>query len=309
MAVKAALTYSWPSGLARLRQFATTICAPSNLSRKSIALDLTERVVISVMFSHFAFRSLRSFTQSSDIETLLLLFSELLPFLFILLRKPSATLSDKPLDWFFGFAGTTAVLLITPATVDPLIWRSACLAIILLGIFTQVSAKVALGLSFGIVAANRGVRVEGPYRLSGIRCTLDTPSLMSACCWLCPASSTLCFTLQRSVCRSSASSVKNVSFVLTRHTRNLRRVSAIDCCRSSISGSRGRSRPRRMKAAHQAAFLMAARASSAAFASLVMRRTISPAGKISSMLPALCPAVRQACSMSPSKSRVGRMAL
>ena len=75
MAVKSALTYSWPSGLARLRQFATTICAPSNLSRKSIALDLTERVVISVMFSHFAFRSLRSFTQSSDIETLLLLFS------------------------------------------------------------------------------------------------------------------------------------------------------------------------------------------------------------------------------------------
>ncbi len=165
MAVKSALTYSWPSGLARLRQFATTICAPSNLSRKSIALDLTERVVISVMFSHFAFRSLRSFTQSSDIETLLLLFSELLPFLFILLRKPSATLSDKPLDWFFGFAGTTAVLLITPATVDPLIWRSACLAIILLGIFTQVSAKVALGLSFGIVAANRGVWVEGPYRI------------------------------------------------------------------------------------------------------------------------------------------------
>ena len=86
MAVKSALTYSWPSGLARLRQFATTICAPSNLSRKSIALDLTERVVISVMFSHFAFRSLRSFTQSSDIETLLLLFSELLPFLFILLK-------------------------------------------------------------------------------------------------------------------------------------------------------------------------------------------------------------------------------
>jgi protein-S-isoprenylcysteine O-methyltransferase Ste14 len=164
MAVKASLTYGWPSGIARLQQLAATLYAPSNLSRKSMALDLVERAVIFAMYCHFAFRSIRSFTQSSDIETLLLLFSELLPFLFILLRRSSATLSDRPLDWFFGFAGTTAVLLITPATVDPLISRSACLAIMLLGIFTQVSAKVALGLSFGIVAANRGVRVEGPYR-------------------------------------------------------------------------------------------------------------------------------------------------
>lgn len=129
-----------------------------------MALDLTERIVMSVMFGHFAFRSLRSFTQSSDIEALLLFFSELLPFLFIMLRRPSATLSDRPLDWFFGFAGTTAVLLITPAAVDPLIPRSVCVTIIMIGIFTQVCAKVALGLSFGIVAANRGVRVAGPYR-------------------------------------------------------------------------------------------------------------------------------------------------
>jgi hypothetical protein len=71
----------------------------------------------------------------------------------------------------------------------------------------------------------------------------------------------------------------------------------------------GRSRHLRTTAAHQAASLIATRPSSAAFASLVMRRTISPAGRISSMLPALYPAVRHACSMSPSKSRVGRMAL
>ena len=62
-------------------------------------------------------------------------------------------------------------------------------------------------------------------------------------------------------------------------------------------------------AQHQAACLFAARPSSAAFASLVMRRMISPAGRTSVMLPALCPAVRQACAMSPLKSRVGRMAL
>ena len=30
--------------------------------------------------------------------------------------------------------------------------------------FIQISTKVALGVSFGLVAANRGVRVSGPYR-------------------------------------------------------------------------------------------------------------------------------------------------
>src|ERR1700742_3058754 len=112
MTIKAhSLASDRPSKLARLRQLAATACAPSNLSRRSIALDLIERVVISALFFNFALRNLRSFALTSDIETPLILLSELLPFLLILLRRPSATLSDRPLDWFFGLAGTTAGLL------------------------------------------------------------------------------------------------------------------------------------------------------------------------------------------------------
>ena len=33
-----------------------------------------------------------------------------------------------------------------------------------IGLFVQISAKIILGRSFGIVAANRGVKVAGPYR-------------------------------------------------------------------------------------------------------------------------------------------------
>jgi protein-S-isoprenylcysteine O-methyltransferase Ste14 len=36
--------------------------------------------------------------------------------------------------------------------------------LMLVGMFVQISAKVTLWRSFGIVAANRGVKVEGPYR-------------------------------------------------------------------------------------------------------------------------------------------------
>lgn len=61
--------------------------------------------------------------------------------------------------------------------------------------------------------------------------------------------------------------------------------------------------------AHHAASLTVRPRASAACASAVMRRTISLAGRMASMLPALWPAVRQVCSMSPSKLRMGKMAL
>lgn len=165
MAIKAlTLTSGWQSALAQFRQLAAAARAPLILPGKAIALDMTERVIVAAMFGQFGFRTLSSYWQSADIVTLLLLLSETIPFLLILLRKPSTTLSDRPSDWFFSLAGTTAVLLVTPVLADPLISRSVCLAIIVAGMFIQISAKVALGVSFGLVAANRGVRVSGPYR-------------------------------------------------------------------------------------------------------------------------------------------------
>jgi protein-S-isoprenylcysteine O-methyltransferase Ste14 len=35
----------------------------------------------------------------------------------------------------------------------------------LTGLYIQISAKLILGRSFGILAANRGIKVDGPYRV------------------------------------------------------------------------------------------------------------------------------------------------
>ncbi|MGH9550333.1 MAG: methyltransferase family protein [Terriglobales bacterium] len=35
----------------------------------------------------------------------------------------------------------------------------------LLGVYVQISAKVILGRSFGLIAANRGIKIAGPYRI------------------------------------------------------------------------------------------------------------------------------------------------
>ena len=65
----------------------------------------------------------------------------------------------------FGLTGSIGPMLIAMAPLDPIapsyVWNS----LVIVGMCIQLSAKVCLGLSFGVVAANRGVKVAGPYRL------------------------------------------------------------------------------------------------------------------------------------------------
>lgn len=82
----------------------------------------------------------------------------------IVFRRPSSTLSKNPWDWFAGIAGSFLILMVRPTghAVAP---DAVGFALQLLGTGFQLYGKVVLGRSFGIVAANRGVVVEGPYRL------------------------------------------------------------------------------------------------------------------------------------------------
>jgi protein-S-isoprenylcysteine O-methyltransferase Ste14 len=55
-------------------------------------------------------------------------------------------------------------MLVSTTTGIPLVPLVICFGLMSSGIVLQISAKLALGRSFGIVAANRGVKVMGPYR-------------------------------------------------------------------------------------------------------------------------------------------------
>lgn len=136
------------------------------LPRRAVLLDLCERAFVAAVFAHFAWGMLASFTVTAGIQTPLVVLAETLPFVYVMLRAPSASLSQRPSDWAFGLAGTVAPLLVAPVPgVAPLVPATVCLALMIGGIATQVAAKLILGRSFGIVAANRGVKVIGPYRL------------------------------------------------------------------------------------------------------------------------------------------------
>jgi protein-S-isoprenylcysteine O-methyltransferase Ste14 len=82
-------------------------------------------------------------------------------------------------------------MLIAMAPVDPLVPSYLWYTLMIAGMCIQLSAKVFLGLSFGVVAANRGVRIAGPYRvvrhpmyagytISHVGVILGMPSLTNA---------------------------------------------------------------------------------------------------------------------------------
>jgi protein-S-isoprenylcysteine O-methyltransferase Ste14 len=138
---------------------------PNALTHKAVVLDICERLFVVGVFLTFVHRMLWHYSDGLPVITGLAVIGETLPFLYIVLRVPSNTLSQRPTDWLFGLLGTVMPLLVKPETdVAALIPALACFAIMVAGILLQLMAKVVLGRAFGIVAANRGVRVLGPYR-------------------------------------------------------------------------------------------------------------------------------------------------
>lgn len=160
-----------PPGRAR----ALTALIPPDL-----ALDLTERAAVIVLFLLFADRMLPRLVElialqsahpelivaaaEMNIGALLLVVSEGLAVVLIAIRRRSGTLSSHPLDWALSFAAVNAPLLAVPASANPSIPSAAASALMFTGLLIQIFAKATLWRSFGIVPANRGVKTSGLYR-------------------------------------------------------------------------------------------------------------------------------------------------
>jgi protein-S-isoprenylcysteine O-methyltransferase Ste14 len=132
---------------------------------RPITLDLVEKVAISCLLGVLAARMIPVAISSGNILPILLVISETLVVVFILLRRSTHNISLSWRDWLFGFAGTVAPLLAAPASGTPIAPLALCGTLMMLGFMLNLSAKLTLRRSFGVVAANRGVKIGGPYRL------------------------------------------------------------------------------------------------------------------------------------------------
>lgn len=124
-------------------------------------LDYGERIFLVVLTSFF----LKSIFLNAAAHPVLLLIaiSECLPVVLVLIRRPGE-ISTSPSAFLTALIGTAAPLMLRPH-VHPLVPMAYLALLMLIGLCVNISAKLALWRSFGLAAANRGVRVGGPYRL------------------------------------------------------------------------------------------------------------------------------------------------
>ncbi len=133
-------------------------------ARAMKVFDQAECLLILPLYFGLTYRLIAGYAATGNVGDLLLLPSEGLPVLLLLLRRRASEVSPQPVDWLLAFAGTVAPLLVVPTSGEPLLPVNVGLTCMLMGLFLQVAAKLALGRSFGVVAANRGLKLVGPYR-------------------------------------------------------------------------------------------------------------------------------------------------
>jgi len=138
----------------------------SKLSQlKPETLDRIEKYTLCVIFAVFAYRMIAGYLETGSPVTLIYLFDQCIILGFLMVRRATKAISTRIDDWIIGFAGTFLALLFGPASGNPILPMPAIVGLMLLGMVCHLSAKLILRRSFGVVAANRGVKKTGPYRL------------------------------------------------------------------------------------------------------------------------------------------------
>ena len=138
-----------PDDSGRLDTFGTLVC----------------NLVVAALYGLFAAAHLtKGWNTGQWATTMPLVAQEALLVLLFLGRRRSLAVSSRPLDWAIGIAGTLLPLFMRPAErLGPLSALGEVLQVA--GLSFAVAGLTFLGRSIGIVAANRGVKTAGAYRL------------------------------------------------------------------------------------------------------------------------------------------------
>lgn len=123
--------------------------------------DLGERVFLILLAIPFLWAFARALPTHPTV--ILLAASEMLGVILIVIRR-SAPLRIGTVPVLTAFCGTALPLLVRPGGMQlvPTIVGSTCMGA---GLALSVASKLYLNRSFGLIAANRGVKSGGPYRV------------------------------------------------------------------------------------------------------------------------------------------------
>lgn len=122
-------------------------------------------VAVASLFAFFAAAHVtRAMATGHWLTTLPMMAQEALLVVLFLARRRSVDTSSRLFDWAIAVAGTCLPLFLRPADAPaPSAWLGEPLQC--LGVAAAVVALASLGRSVGVVAANRGIKTSGAYRL------------------------------------------------------------------------------------------------------------------------------------------------
>jgi protein-S-isoprenylcysteine O-methyltransferase Ste14 len=124
-------------------------------------LDRFEQIAVVIAYIFLVIRVWPSEFLVANITPILLLISEGTVVVFLILRRPTDEISVRPFDWIIAAGGTFLVLLVGKGG-DPVSVQIAFF-FITYGIAVNIFGKLSLRRSFGLVAANRGIKQHGMY--------------------------------------------------------------------------------------------------------------------------------------------------
>lgn len=130
-----------------------------------VVSDLVARAIVIVLFSLMSANLFSDYLRTGHVTGLMLLVSEALVVVLTILRRRTS-LVDRSVDGVIATAVSLAGPPLVRAYGDSHLVPDAATAIVsAAGVMIVIVGKMALGRSFGIAPANRGVVIRGPYLL------------------------------------------------------------------------------------------------------------------------------------------------
>ena len=127
--------------------------------------DLLARGIVSGLLLALAANLLADFQETGRVTGLLLLASELLVAVLMTFRRRTLDVDRSVVSLILTSISVAGPFLLRTSTVPSMIPDAATVSLSAFGLLIVIAGKVALGRSFGIVPANRGVVTAGPYSL------------------------------------------------------------------------------------------------------------------------------------------------
>jgi len=125
--------------------------------------DLMSRAMIVVLFTIFSMNLFGDFMRSGHVTSLLVLAGESLVVILTIFRRKAQLVDRSVAAAVITTVSVAGPPLLRVSDATPLRPDAATAIVCALGLVLVVVGKMALGRSFGLVPANRGVVVRGPY--------------------------------------------------------------------------------------------------------------------------------------------------